>query len=140
MLPKSLHPSAKQALQAIWMAPGIEEAEKYFDGFVETYGTKYYKAADCLEKDREVLLTFYSFPAEHWRHIRTSNPIESTFATVRLRTEKVKSCFSSRTAVSMAYKLCLCAEKRWQRIRGADKLAKVIAGVEFVDGVERNAA
>jgi len=140
MLPKSLHPAAKQALQSIWMAPGIEEAEKNFDGFIETYGAKYYKAAECLEKDRGALLTFYSFPAEHWRHIRTSNPIESTFATVRLRTDKVKSCFSSRTAVSMAYKLCRCAEKRWQRIRGADKLAKVIAGVEFIDGVERNAA
>ncbi|MBM4312116.1 MAG: hypothetical protein FJ119_14380, partial [Deltaproteobacteria bacterium] len=97
MLPKSLHPAAKRDLQAIWMAPGIEESEKNFDEFIETYGTKYHKAADCLEKDRDALLTFYSFPAEHWRHIRTSNPIESTFATVRLRTEKVKSCFSSRT-------------------------------------------
>ncbi len=139
-LPQSLHPAATQALQAIWMAPGVEEAEKKFDEFIATYGAKYPKATECLEKDRDVLLTFYGFPAEHWRHIRTTNPIESTFATVRLRTEKVKSCFSSRTVVTMAYKLCRCAEKRWQRIQGADKLAKVLAGIEFVDGVERNAA
>lgn len=139
-LPKSLQPSAKQQLQSIWMAPGIEEAEKNFDEFIETYGVKYYKATECLEKDRDVLLTFYSFPAEHWKHIRTTNPIESTFATVRLRTEKVKSCFSTHTVVSMAYKLCRCAEKRWQKINGIDKLTKVIENVEFVDGMERIAA
>jgi len=139
-LPKSLQPKTKQQLQGIWMAPGIEEAEKNFDGFLETYKAKYPKAADCLQKDREILLTFYSFPAEHWKHIRTTNPIESTFATVRLRTNKVKSCFSSQTVVTMAYKLCRCAEKRWQKINGIDKLTKVVEGVEFVDGEERVAA
>jgi len=139
-LPKSLQPRAKQQLQSIWMAPGLQEAEKNFDEFIETYGAKYPKAAACLEKDRDVLLSFYSFPADHWKHIRTTNPIESTFATVRLRTEKVKSCFSTRTVVAMAYKLCRCAEKRWQKINGIDKLAKVIEGVKFVDGMERNAA
>jgi putative transposase len=139
-LPKSLQPRAKQQLQSIWMAPGIEEAEKNFDEFIQIYGAKYPKAAQCLEKDREALLSFYSFPAEHWKHIRTTNPIESTFATVRLRTEKVKSCFSTRTVVSMAYKLCRCAEKRWQKINGIEKLAKVIEGVKFVDGMERIAA
>lgn len=139
-LPKSLQSAAKQQLQSIWMAPGIEEAEKHFDEFIEIYGAKYPKAAECLAKDREVLLTFYGFPAEHWKHIRTTNPIESTFATVRLRTEKVKSCFSTRTVVSMAYKLCRCAEKRWQKINGIDKLGKVIEGVNFVDGEERVAA
>jgi putative transposase len=139
-LPKSLQPKAKQQLQAIWMAPGMEEAEKDFDCFIEHYGAKYPKATDCLAKDREVLLTFYNFPAEHWKHIRTTNPIESTFATVRLRTNKVKSCFSSRTVVTMAFKLCRCAEKRWQKIKGVDKLAKVLAGVKFVDGEERVAA
>jgi len=139
-LPKSLQPMAKQLLQSIWMAPGIEEAEKNFDEFIEMYGAKYPKAAECLEKDRDALLSFYSFPAEHWKHIRTTNPIESTFATVRLRTEKVKSCFSTRTVVSMAYKLCRCAEKRWQKINGIDKLEKVIEGVKFVDGLERIAA
>jgi len=122
------------------MAPGLQEAEKNFDEFIETYGAKYPKAAACLEKDRDVLLSFYSFPADHWKHIRTTNPISSTFATVRLRTEKVKSCFSTRTVVAMAYKLCRCAEKRWQKINGIDKLAKVIEGVKFVDGMERNAA
>ena len=122
------------------MAPGIEEAEKNFDVFIETYEAKYPKAAECLEKDRDVLLNFYSYPAEHWKHIRTSNPIESTFATVRLRTKKVRNCFSSQTVVTMAFQLCRCAEKRWQKINAVKKLAKIIEGVQFVDGVERIAA
>jgi len=139
-LPKSLQSKAKENLHDIWMAPGIEEAEKNFDIFIETYGAKYPKAAECLEKDRDVLLTFYSYPAEHWKHIRTTNPIESTFATVRLRTAKVRNCFSSQTVVTMAFQLCRCAEKRWQKINAVKKLAKVIEGVQFVDGVERIAA
>lgn len=139
-LPKSLQTKAKQQLQAIWMAPDIKEAEQQFDRFIESYEAKYPKATNCLHKDREVLLTFYSFPAEHWKHIRTTNPIESTFATVRLRTDKVKSCFTSKTVLSMAYKLCRCAEKRWQKINGLEKLAKIIEGVMFVDGLERIAA
>lgn len=139
-LPKSLQPKAKQHLHDIWMAPGIEEAEKNFDMFIEIYGAKYPKAAECLEKDRDKLLNFYSYPAEHWKHIRTSNPIESTFATVRLRTAKVRNCFSSQTVVTMAFQLCRCAEKRWQKINAVKKLAKVIEGVQFVDGVERIAA
>jgi len=139
-LPKSLQCKAKEYIHDIWMAPGIEEAEKNFDVFIETYGAKYPKAAECLEKDRDVLLNFYSYPAEHWKHIRTSNPIESTFATVRLRTKKVRNCFSSQTVVTMAFQLCRCAEKRWQKINAVKKLAKVIEGVQFVDGVERIAA
>ena len=139
-LPKSLQPQAKQHLQSIWMAPGIEEADKNFDRFLQLYQAKYPKATACLEKDRDVLLTFYSFPAEHWKHIRTTNPIESTFATVRSRTQKVKSCFSSRTVVTMAYKLCCCAQRRWQKINGTHQLEKIIEGVEFVDGEERIAA
>ena len=139
-LPKSLQSKAKEHIHDIWMAPGIEEAEKNFDVFIETYGAKYPKAAECLEKDRDVLLNFYSYPAEHWKHIRTSNPIESTFATVRLRTKKVRNCFSSQTVVTMAFQLCRCAEKRWQKINAVKKLAKVIEGVQFVDGVERIAA
>ena len=139
-MPKSLQTKAKQQLQAIWMAPEIKEAEQQFDRFIETYEAKYPKATYCLEKDREVLLTFYRFPAEHWKHIRTTNPIESAFATVRLLTDKVKGCFTSTTVVSMAYKLCRCAEKRWQKINGVDKLAKIIEGVTFVDGLERIAA
>jgi len=139
-LPKSLQSKAKEHLHDIWMAPGIAEAEKNFDVFIEIYGAKYPKAAECLEKDRDVLLNFYSYPAEHWKHIRTTNPIESTFATVRLRTSKVRNCFSSQTVVTMAFQLCRCAEKRWQKINAVKKLAKVIEGVPFVDGVERIAA
>jgi len=139
-LPKSLQSKAKEHLHDIWMAPGIAEAEKNFNVFIEIYGAKYPKAAECLEKDRDVLLNFYSYPAEHWKHIRTSNPIESTFATVRLRTAKVRNCFSSQTVVTMAFQLCRCAEKRWQKINAVKKLAKVIEGVLFVDGVERIAA
>ena len=139
-LPKSLQSKAKEHIHDIWMAPGIEEAEKNFDVFIETYEAKYPKAAECLEKDRDVRLNFYSYPAEHWKHIRTSNPIESTFATVRLRTKKVRNCFSSQTVVTMAFQLCRCAEKRWQKINAVKKLAKIIEGVQFVDGVERIAA
>ena len=139
-LPKGLQGKAKEHLHDIWMAAGIKEAEKNFDMFIELYGTKYPKAAECLDKDRDVLLKFYSYPAEHWRHIRTTNPIESTFATVRLRTAKVRNCFSSQTVLSMAFQLCRCAEKRWHKINAVRKLAKVIEGVEFVDGVERIAA
>ena len=139
-LPKSLQSKAKEHLHDIWMAPGIAEAEKNFDVFIEIYGAKYPKAAECLEKDRDVLLNFYSYPAEHWKHIRTTNPIESTFATVRLRTAKVRNCFSSQTVVTMAFQLCRCAEKRWQKINAVKKLAKVVEGVKFVDGAERIAA
>ena len=139
-LPKSLQSKAKEKLQDIWMAPGIVEAKKNFGIFIELYGAKYPKAAKCLEKDRAVLLSFYSYPADHWKHIRTTNPIESTFATVRLRTAKVRNCFSAQTVVTMAFQLCRCAEKRWQKINGLKKLAKIIEGIEFVDGVERIAA
>ncbi len=139
-LPKSLQSKGKEHLHDIWMAPGIEEAEKNFDVFIELYEAKYPKATECLEKDRDKLLNFYSYPAEHWKHIRTTNPIESTFATVRLRTKKVRNCFSSQSVVTMAFQLCRCAEKRWQKINAVKKLAKVIEGVQFVDGVERIAA
>jgi putative transposase len=139
-LPKSLQSKAKEHLHDIWMAPGIEEAEKNFDVFIDLYGAKYPKATECLEKDRDKLLNFYGYPAEHWKHIRTTNPIESTFATVRLRTKKVRNCFSSQSVVTMAFQLCRCAEKRWQKINAVKKLVKVIEGVQFVDGVERIAA
>lgn len=135
-LPKSLQTKAKARLHQIWMAPGRQEAERHFDIFIETYKDKYPKAAQCLAKDRDALLAFYDFPAEHWCHIRTTNPIESTFATVRLRTNKVRGCFSSQTAVTMAFKLCKCAEQGWRRLRGFKKLPKVIQGIRFVDGVE----
>jgi len=139
-LPKSLQSKAKKLLHEIWMAPGREEAEKSFDHFIEIYGAKYPKAVECLRKDREILLAFYDFPAEHWRHIRTTNPIESTFVTVRLRTNKVKSCFSGQTVVAMAFQLCRCAEKRWKKINGVNQLSKIMEGIKFVDGMEENAA
>ena len=135
-LPKLVQPKAKQALQEIWMAATREDAHGAFDLFVETYGTKYPKATECLKKDRDALLAFYDFPAEHWPHIRTSNPIESSFATIRHRTDRTQGCSSRLTLLTMMFKLGLCAEKRWRRIRGFHYLAKVITGVRFKDGIE----
>ncbi|PIP35585.1 MAG: IS256 family transposase, partial [Desulfobacterales bacterium CG23_combo_of_CG06-09_8_20_14_all_52_9] len=109
-LPKSLQAKAKAKLHQIWMAAEKDEAQRHFDEFVDVYAAKYPKATECLEKDRDQLLTFYDFPAEHWRHIRTTNPIESTFATVRLRTDKIRGCFSAQTVITMAFKLCECAQ------------------------------
>lgn len=137
-LPKSLQAKAKQKLHQIWMAPDKDEAESHFDDFISIYESKYPKAVECLEKDRDVLLTFYDFPAEHWRHIRTTNPIESTFSTVRLRTAKVRSCFSAKTVLTMAFQLCRCAERRWIKLHRPDKIAEVISGVKFVNGIEEN--
>jgi len=133
-LPKSLQAKAKAGLHAIWMAPTKAEANKAFDGFLQTYEAKYPKVVDCLQKDREALLAFYQFPAEHWQHIRTTNPIESTFATVRLRTAKTRGCLSRGTALTMAFQLVHCAEKTWRRLRGYQRLAQIIEGILFVDG------
>lgn len=135
-LPKSLQAKAKEKLHEIWMAPDKAEAQLHFDDFIQIYESKYPKATTCLEKDRDVLLTFYDFPAEHWRHIRTTNPIESTFSTVRLRTAKVRSCFSSKTVLTMAFKLCQSAQNKWQRLHSHKLLGKVIRGVNFVNGIE----
>jgi len=137
-LPKTLQKAAKDKIHQIWMAPTKDDADKSFDTFIKTYEAKYPKAVQCLAKDREALLNFYDFPAEHWRHIRTSNPIESTFATVRHRTAKVRNCFSSDTVLSMAFKLCESAEKRWIKLHHAEKLGQLILGVKFVDGIEEN--
>jgi putative transposase len=117
------------------MAESQQEADKAFDYFVSAYGAKYPKAVDCLRKDRDVLLSFYDFPAEHWVHIRTTNPVESTFATVRLRTAKTRGSLSRETALTMVFKLCLSAEKRWRRLNGADQMTAVIEGAKFQDGV-----
>lgn len=133
-LPKSVQPKVKQALHEIWMAPTKEEAGKAFDAAISTYSSKYPKAMECLEKDRKQLLTFYDFPATHWQHIRTSNPIESTFATVRLRTAKTRGCVSRQTILAMVYRLGQSAEKRWRKLRGFKHLAEVIEGVQFKDG------
>ena len=134
-LPKGVQAKAKSALHQIWMAATREDAYKAFDGFLATYRDKYPKAAGCLEKDRETLLAFYDFPAAHWQHIRTSNPIESTFATVRLRTNKTRGCVSRQTILSMVFQLGQSAGKRWRRLRGFKHLADVIRGVKFENGV-----
>jgi transposase-like protein len=134
-MPKNAQPKAKEKIHNIWLAEKKEDAIKAFDHFIKSYESKYPKAVKTLEKDRDRLLTFYDFPAEHWRHIRTTNPIESTFATVRLRTAKVRNCFSRKTVLSMTFKLCQSAEKKWQKLFGYRRLAEVIEGIQFVDGI-----
>ena len=133
-LPKSQQPKAKRSLQEIWMAETSKEAETAFDAFIAAYQPKYDRAAECLAKDRQALLAFYDFPAEHWKHLRTSNPIESTFATVRLRTDKTRGCLSRQTALAMVFKLAKSAERHWRRLDGSERLAQVIEGVRFRDG------
>ena len=135
-LPKSQQPKAKRALQEIWMAETKVDAEVAFDAFIENYELKYEKAADCLQKDRDALLAFYDFPAEHWKHLRTTNPIESTFATVRHRTIRSKGCLSNKTALAMVFKLVEGAQKSWRRLDGHAQLPKLILGVKFSDGLE----
>ena len=134
-LPKSMQPKVKASLHEIWMAENKESAEKALDGAIKKFGDKYGKAMDCLEKDREELLTFYDFPAQHWIHIRTSNPIESAFSTVRLRTSKTRNCGSRETVLSMVFKLVQSAEKRWRRLQGCELLGDIITGVRFKDGI-----
>ena len=139
-LPKTLHSQAKDKLHAIWMAPGRDEASQAFDLFIQTYEAKYPKATQCLTKDRDELLTFYDFPAEHWVHLRTTNPIESAFATVRLRHKRTKGNGSRKACLAMFYKLAMSAEKRWRKLNGHDQIPDVIAGVRFTDGVKQQAA
>lgn len=139
-LPKSVQPKAKAMLHEIWQAETKAVAETGFDLFVTTFEAKYPKATACLAKDREVLLTFYDFPAEHWRHLRTTNPIESTFATVRLRHRRTKGSGSRTACLTMVFKLVLAAEKRWRRLNGSALLPEVIRGVRFIDGVKDMAA
>ena len=134
-LPKTLHSRAKQHIHDIWMAETKEDAEKCFDFFAKAYQVKYPNAAECLTKDRDSLLAFYDFPAEHWHHLRTTNPIESTFATVRLRTGKTRGCLSRKTGLTMVFKLMLSAQKRWTRLRGNNRVAEVIRGVNFKNGI-----
>jgi len=133
-LPKSLQSKAKAALQQIWMAPSREQAHRAFDRFVAMYKAKYPKATECLKRDRDALLAFYDFPAEHWVHIRTTNPVESTFATVRLRTDKTRGCVSRNTILALVFRLGLSAEKHWIKLRGFERLGQVIRGVKFADG------
>ncbi len=134
-LPKSVQAKAKSMLHEIWMAESRADAQAAFDRFIATLQAKYPKATECLAKDRKALLAFYDFPAEHWIHIRTSNPIESAFATVRHRTDRTKGCVSRSSLLGLTYKLAMSAEKSWNRLRGFERLGELIAGVKFVDGV-----
>jgi putative transposase len=137
-LPKSQQPKAKRSLQEIWMAETSKDAEAAFDAFIAAYGRKYDKAAECLAKDRQALLAFYDFPAEHWKYLRTLNPIESIFATVRHRTILAKGCLSNniKTALAIVFKLVDAARKSWRRLDGHDQLPKLIQGVRLTDGIE----
>lgn len=135
-LPKLSQPKAKSALHNIWQAETKEDANKAFDLFVKTYEPKYPKAALCLQKDRDELMAFFDFPAQHWQSIRTSNPIESAFATIRHRTKRSKGCLTRDGMLHMIFKLGQCAEQNWRKLRGFDYLAKVITGVKFKDGIE----
>jgi transposase-like protein len=136
-LPKTAQPKAKKAMQEIWMAETRESAMAAFDLFVKTFEPKYPKAVSCLTKDREALLTFYDLPAEHWVHLRTTNPIESTFATIRHRTKRVKGAFSAHTLMAMMFKLAIAAEQSFRRIKGFHWMADVIHGVPFKDGIRQ---
>jgi len=135
-LPKGEQPRAKEALHQIWMAATRGEAHRAFDLFVKTYEAKYPKAASCLVKDRDELLAFYDFPAEHWKHLRTTNPIESTFATVRLRTKRTKGSGSRIACLTMVFKLARAAERKWRKLNGYELLGDVIRGVQFKDGTK----
>ena len=139
-LPNKLHERAKSSLHQIWMAETQEDAEEAFNHFIKCYEDKYPKATICLAKDRDVLLTFYQFPAKHWQHIRTTNVIESTFATVKLRTAKTRGCLSRETGLTMVFKLMQSAQKRWIRLSGSNHCAEIIRGIQFKDGkpIEQN--
>ena len=136
--PKSMQPTVKADLREIWQADIRAAAETAMDNFSEKYGAKYEKAVTCLTKDREALLTFYDFPGDHWHHLRTGNPIESVFATVRHRTVRTKGALSQKTAKLMVFKLVQAAAKTWRRLKGANQLPLVIKGVTFTDGVAAN--
>jgi len=139
-MPKHVQSKAKSMLHDIWMAESRKLAQKAFDLFISTFEAKYPQAVQCLVKDRDVLLTFYDFPAEHWVHLRTTNPIESTFSTVRLRTDRTKGCGSRTTCLTMVFKLAQCAERRWHRLNGKELLNEVIEGIKFADGIKEIAA
>lgn len=138
-LPQGLQAKGKEALHQIWMAQSRVDAEQAFDFFLSTYAAKHPKATECLAKDRDTLLTFYDFPAEHWLHIRTTNPIESTFSTVKLRTAKTRGCVARAGLLAMVFKLTKTAEQNWRTLKGHALLAQVIQGVTFKDGLQQHA-
>jgi transposase-like protein len=133
-MPKSVQGKAKSMLHQMWQAPTKEKAMGAYQHFLSSWGEKYPKAVECLQKDVEELFTFYDFPASHWVHIRTTNPIESTYATVRLRTKKTKGCGSRTATLTMVFKLALEAQKTWRRLRGHEQILLVMAGKKFIDG------
>jgi transposase-like protein len=135
-MPKGIQSKAKSMIHQIYMAETRKDAEKAYTDFVSMYMAKYPKAVECLEKDREYLLRFYDFPSEHWQHIRSTNVIESTFATVRNRTDRTRGHGTINTTLMMVFKLLDKASRRWQRLRGYKLILKVIKGVRFVDGME----
>ena len=139
-MPKSVQPKAKGDIHEIWQAETKADAETAFDHFLEKYDAKYQKACDCLRKDREQLLTFYDFPAEHWAHLRTTNPIESTFATIRLRHRRTKGNGTRRTSLAMMFKLAQSASKKWNRLRSHEKITLVVEGRSFQDGILQESA
>ena len=139
-LPKSVQPKAKADLHEIWQAETRESANKAFDHFLEKYGAKYPAACECLKKDRDVLLSFYDFPAEHWGHLRTTNPIESTFATIRLRHRRTKGNGTRKASLTRMFKLAQAAQKRWRRLNKHELIIHLIEGKIFTDGVLQNAA
>lgn len=139
-MPKAVQPKAKADLHEIWQAETRDMAHKAFDHFLEKYGTKYQAASECLKKDREVLLTFYDFPAEHWGHLRTTNPIESTFATIRLRHRRTKGNGTRKASLAMMFKLAQAAEKHWRRLNGHHQIVLLLEGRIFTDGVLQHAA
>ncbi|XZE56086.1 IS256 family transposase [Planctomycetaceae bacterium SH139] len=134
-MPKSVQPKAKADLHEIWQAETKDDANKAFGNFMEKYGSKYAPACECLKRDRDVLLTFYDFPAEHWSHLRTTNPIESTFATIRLRHRKTKGCGTRRASLAMMFKLAQSASRKWRRLNCHEKITLVIEGRSFKDGI-----
>lgn len=139
-LPKSVQPKAKADIHEIWISDTRAAAEKAFETFLEKYGRKYQAACECLRKDRDVLLTFYDFPAEHWKHLRTTNPIESAFATIRLRRRRTKGSGSRRTSLAMMFKLGQSAQGRWRRLNGHQQFTLLLEGKKFVDGIQQAAA
>jgi putative transposase len=139
-MPKSIQSKAKSMLHEMYMAETKKAALKAYDHFIESYESKYPKAVECLSKDKEVLFTFYDFPAMQWQHIRTTNPIESTFATIRLRTTKTRGCGSRMATLTMVFKLALEASKGWKKLKGYKLIPKVISGEKFIDGVLKEAA
>ena len=139
-MPRGVQSKAKQSIHDMYMADTREAALKAYDAFLKLYEAKYPKACECLSKDKEDLFTFYDFPAEHWIHLRTTNPIESTFATVRLRTKRTKGCGSRTATLTMVFKLAEQAQKRWRKLNKHEQFMLLIQGVKFVDGIQEKAA